>query len=246
MDMNNIVYAGRDGARAEELTATKKYWQFIRCAARGELKTAKHRENYARGDILIIPPLCDFERSAAGIGESYIFMDGTALPFRQPAAVPDEQGGGIAHAFAQAERYYAMQSLKAAAVLGCLGDLIINYIVMQTERSAYSPPVKLVRADIDANVSNPAYALDGFLRALPLNGDYVRKLFKKETGVTPHDYLLGERMKLAARLIVSGMSNQYSRYSVGQIAEMCGFADPLYFSRVFKKYYGCAPSEYGR
>ena len=25
---------------------------------------------------------------------------------------------------------------------------------------------------------------------------------------------------------------------------MCGFSDALYFSRVFKKYYGCSPSNF--
>jgi AraC-like DNA-binding protein len=40
------------------------------------------------------------------------------------------------------------------------------------------------------------------------------------------------------------MSNRYSEYTVSQIAEACGYSDPLYFSRVFKKYFGVAPSEY--
>ncbi len=44
--------------------------------------------------------------------------------------------------------------------------------------------------------------------------------------------------------MLSGVTNRYSHYSVTQIAEACGFAEPLYFSRVFKKYYGVAPSYY--
>ena len=58
------------------------------------------------------------------------------------------------------------------------------------------------------------------------------------------EYLLHERMKLAQGLILGGMSNRYSEYTVSQIAEACGYSDPLYFSRVFKKYFGVAPSEY--
>ena len=81
---------------------------------------------------------------------------------------------------------------------------------------------------------------------MPLNYDYVRKLFKKETGVTPHEYLVNSRMDLAKNIILSGISNQYSNYTVSQIAEMCGFAEPLYFSRVFKKRFGVSPSEYGK
>lgn len=54
------------------------------------------------------------------------------------------------------------------------------------------------------------------------------------------------RMELAATLLKSGISNRYSAYSVSQIAEACGFADPLYFSKVFKKHYGASPAVYGK
>ena len=72
----------------------------------------------------------------------------------------------------------------------------------------------------------------------------MRKLFKKETGVTPHEYLTRARMRRAKEIILSGVTNRYSEYTVTQIAEACGFAEPLYFSRVFKKYFGVSPSRY--
>ncbi|MDE7087024.1 MAG: AraC family transcriptional regulator, partial [Clostridia bacterium] len=33
---------------------------------------------------------------------------------------------------------------------------------------------------------------------------------------------------------------------VSQVAEACGFAEPLYFSRVFKKHFGVAPNDFKR
>ncbi len=81
---------------------------------------------------------------------------------------------------------------------------------------------------------------------MPLNYDYMRKLFKKEVGATPHEYLLGLRMRRAQTLISSGVSSGYGVLTVAQIAESCGFAEPLYFSRVFKKYFGVSPSLYGK
>lgn len=244
--MNNIIYAGKDAHKARELAATRKYWQLIKCTARGEIKTARSAESYSRSDILVIPPLTDYERSGEGSAEAYVFMDSTALPFRTPKAVAEERGGGLAHAFSQAEIYGETGGEKSAAVLKALGDLIVSYIIAQCERPTHSPVVEMLRADIEANLSNPLYALDTFMRTLPLNYDYIRKLFKSETGVTPHDYLISKRMELAGRLILSGMSNQYSRYSISQIAEMCGFSEPLYFSRVFRKHFGTPPSEYGK
>lgn len=242
--MNNIIYAGKDEKRAAELEESGKLWQLIRCTARGEIKTAHHTETYGRSDVLVIPPLTKYERSACNSAETYIFMEATALPFRHPACVAEERGGGLAHAFSQAEYYFSEGGERGAPILKALGDLIVSYIVAQTERPAYSPVVESVRADIAANLDKPAYALDAFMRTLPLNYDYVRKLFKSEVGVTPHEYLISARMQLAARLILSGMTNQYGKCTISQIAEMCGYSEPLYFSRVFKKYHGMAPSDY--
>ena len=53
-------------------------------------------------------------------------------------------------------------------------------------------------------------------------------------------------MERAQTIILSGVTNRYSDYTVTQIAEACGFSEPLYFSRVFKKHFGVAPSYYIR
>ena len=61
--MNKIVYAGSDARRTREFAAGRKYWQLIKCAARGEVKCAKGNESFMRGNVLAIPPLTDFERT---------------------------------------------------------------------------------------------------------------------------------------------------------------------------------------
>ena len=35
-------------------------------------------------------------------------------------------------------------------------------------------------------------------------------------------------------------------YNVSEVAEMCGYCEPLYFSRVFKKTYGVSPLSYAK
>ena len=62
-------------------------------------------------------------------------------------------------------------------------------------------------------------------------------------GVSPLEYMTALRMKSAETLLTAMWTNEYS---ITEIAQMCGFEDALYFSRVFKKYYGCAPSNFAR
>ncbi|MGG1518866.1 AraC family transcriptional regulator [Paenibacillus oryzisoli] len=61
--------------------------------------------------------------------------------------------------------------------------------------------------------------------------------FKKHTGVFPIDYLIQHRMKRAQELLTTGSG------TIKQIAESVGYADALYFSRLYKKFYGYTPSQ---
>ena len=60
--------------------------------------------------------------------------------------------------------------------------------------------------------------------------------------MTPHRYLTNLRLQAAADML----SSEYNDNSISYVALQCGFRNPLYFSRLFKKKYGVAPSEYVR
>ena len=62
--------------------------------------------------------------------------------------------------------------------------------------------------------------------------------FKQCTGSTPMQYILSKRIYNAEILLHN------STYNVTEIAEIVGYDNPLYFSRIFKKVKGISPSEY--
>lgn len=61
---------------------------------------------------------------------------------------------------------------------------------------------------------------------------------KALTGMAPNDFIRNIRMQEAAALLKS------QRYTVAEVADMMGFADPKYFTDTFKKFYGIPPSIY--
>ena len=198
-------------------------------------------EGSVERQAVVIPPLKKY--SAVHFSGIKVTFENALLPFDEVCAIPDSDGA-IEFAAQQALKYFQSRLTKKNLILSSLGDLIIGYITAFSAEREYSPVVELVRAEIVKGVSDCSFSIKDCLKKLPLNYDYIRKLFKKETGVTPAEYLLKERMALAQQLLSSGISNRFSPYSVSQISEACGYPDPLYFSRVFKKYFGVSPSEY--
>ena len=67
---------------------------------------------------------------------------------------------------------------------------------------------------------------------------YLFRLFQGIMKQSPKEYLLEYRIGRACQLL--GQTN----LPVGSIAHSVGFVDNLYFSKVFKKYKNCTPSEY--
>jgi two-component system response regulator YesN len=79
------------------------------------------------------------------------------------------------------------------------------------------------------------------LKEIPLNDDYIRKLFLKEVGTTPLQYLTEKRINHAKQLLETRYETSTT---IKEIADKAGFNDQYYFSRAFKKVTGKSPSEW--
>jgi len=62
------------------------------------------------------------------------------------------------------------------------------------------------------------------------------RAFRNEMGISPVDFINGERIRLAVCLL------KRKELSIRQIAIRCGFNSASYFTRMFKKHYGVSPA----
>lgn len=69
------------------------------------------------------------------------------------------------------------------------------------------------------------------------NGSYLSRLYKVKTGQNLFDAINKMKLKKAKEYMAKG-------HKIYEVAQMVGFDDVSYFSRVFKKYEGCSPREY--
>ena len=73
---------------------------------------------------------------------------------------------------------------------------------------------------------------------LGVSADYVARLFRRETGMSPRQYLNRYRMVAAQRLLLA------DHLSVTEIAAEVGFNDAAYFSRIFRQETGKSPQAF--
>lgn len=67
---------------------------------------------------------------------------------------------------------------------------------------------------------------------------YLSKLYKNETGESLGDYIIRMRMEKAVYML------KHTNKKIYEITTELGYQNPQYFSKVFRRYYGCTPHEY--
>lgn len=87
------------------------------------------------------------------------------------------------------------------------------------------------------HISEPVRVED-LAMELYISRPYLSAKFKKETGVSLTDFILGEKTEEAKRLL------RYSDKSASAIAAYLGFSSQGHFCKVFKTYAGLTPNEY--
>lgn len=71
------------------------------------------------------------------------------------------------------------------------------------------------------------------------NQEYLTRLFKKNTGNSLLHYIISLKIKEAKKVL-----RNYDDIDIQSVGEIVGYADPYYFSRIFKKYTLMTPSGY--
>lgn len=95
-----------------------------------------------------------------------------------------------------------------------------------------------VKEYIDSNFDDPELSLKTVAERFMYNDKYISEKFRRTVRTGFSDYIRRLRMERAVKLIEGGMRN------VSDIAKLCGYTDPFYFSKVFKLDIGVSPKKY--
>lgn len=240
--MNHIVYVGKHALTIEVSYHVHASWELIFCTS-GECNLTYNGKtlHYGTNDIAVIPPMLPHAHvSKEGFTNIHINMEDTAFTNHEPEIIPCDPNGFLLTLFTAAHYYYSINSSARVALLPGYGQLIADTLSCYQPENAHSDLVQQIKDNILQNCSDCNYDLNEYLHSLPFSFEYLKKLFKKEVGLTPLQYLTDKRLEDAA----GNLATSYNKGNISEMSHLCGFSDPLYFSRLFKKKYGVSPRNY--
>lgn len=113
-------------------------------------------------------------------------------------------------------------------------------IIEALDVGAPLPPIDLPDAvrNFVARREAPFPTVEQIAAHLGVDRSTLYRKFRAATGQSVKSWLDGERMARAERLLL------HSTAAVGDVAAICGFRDPLYFSRAFSKHHDLPPGRW--
>ena len=87
-----------------------------------------------------------------------------------------------------------------------------------------------------AKISDSDFNKETFASAMNVSPSLLYKKCKSLTDQSPTDFIKTIRLDYALELLQTRM------YTVSEVSALCGFANPGYFSTVFRKYFGKSPT----
>ncbi|WP_052703097.1 helix-turn-helix domain-containing protein [Paenibacillus beijingensis] len=133
-------------------------------------------------------------------------------------------------------RLYADSLIRMLSV-----HLLHRYGTASGRKSAL--PQRMARKQLDGALQfihaflEQDISLDDIAAAAHVSSSHLVRLFKEATGLTPHQYVIQQKIRKAQKLLGEGLP-------VIEVAAVLGFSDQSHLHRHFKRFVGVTPREF--
>lgn len=117
-------------------------------------------------------------------------------------------------------------------LLSSHGSQVRPHASLKQQRHCVDRARALLSGDLDQKLT-----LDRVARSVGLSRYHFLRVFKQETGLSPHLFRTMKRVETAREFLLQGMAP-------AQVALETGFADQSHFTNTFRQYYGATPMQY--
>ena len=115
--------------------------------------------------------------------------------------------------------------------------ILRRHAVRRPKRHSTSPPsVAIALQRLDA-ANNESVSISELAALAGVSRFQLLRAFRRETGITPHAYLMQRRVSVARRLLATGEMP-------AEAAAAAGFSDQSHMTRAFVRQFGVTPARY--
>lgn len=158
------------------------------------------------------------------------------LKLDRVSVLPDFANSEFTQLFGRAFALCSRQTPEDARELSSVAFSILLYVMSKLGKNSIPHELLVCKAFIEENIGL-AFSLDSLAQASSCSKSKLKWQFKKHFHTSPGKYITEMRMRYALRLL------EDSNLLLKQVAMLCGYDNPLYFSTAFRAYYNCSPRE---
>jgi AraC family transcriptional regulator len=204
----------------------------------------RHFETWVRADDL------HYLYLSVGISDAALAAacDGTRgdVELRRVESLVDARVGALVAAV-NAERVAGfpsgrlfLDSVEQALAVALVNGYALRHRSVQTYRGGLgSGRLRKIKEFVGAKMDDDL-TLCEMAQSVDLSSAHFSRMFRKSTGVTPHQFVLRQRVERAKEMLRSADAR------VMDVAVACGFKTQQHFAQIFRRACGNSPTEYRR
>ena len=217
--------------------AVRDYWllHFV-VSGNGIFEDARGKHTVGAGDMFVIRPNEETYYKADDVSPWQYIWIGFDADIYLPEALECSviRDADIYKIFEEMKQSRMLENGKSAFLSSCLWRLMAVLLEQRKSQSDYiEKALNYMRSEYMKDIGITQIA-----QVLGLDRSYFSTLFTRRVGISPSKFLMQLRLERAAELMT------VYKQSPSTAAISVGYPDLYHFSKVFKKYYGCAPREY--
>lgn len=117
-------------------------------------------------------------------------------------------------------------------------EIYFTKLVSETKEIKVENPLVFRTKNLILKKMHEKIVAEEMARELNTTPAYLSTIFKKETGMTIHEFVVEEKLKMAENLLL------YSTYTIDEIANFLAFSSQSHFGNVFKRKYQITPNKF--
>lgn len=245
--ISEVVYETQGDSHRQQRKASPNYTLLYVIDGNGFLRTKSVAKKLEPGCVSIIPPACDWgTESDTYLGYIKIVFSGTEAKFLLTKQFNIDRTIKVYTGLERLSELYRESLILPYNVmnLSCKGLLYLTFAEIERRRNAV-PDIKAtvdaphrIKRFIDDNFTVSEINLNYIGENLSYHPNYISTVFTDEFGISVVKYINIQRIRHACFLMEQGTT------SIKEIAYLCGYENPDYFSSVFKAQMGVTPKNH--